>query len=42
MQPKNIRFHEMYLLEHSRQVRAAVQLPLAYLGGVKSLAAAWR
>jgi 2,4-dienoyl-CoA reductase (NADPH2) len=42
MQPKNIRFHEMYLLEHSRQVRAAVQLPLAYLGGVKSLAAAQR
>lgn len=40
-QPK-IDFHELYLLEHSRQVRAAVKMPLAYLGGVKSLAAAER
>ena len=40
--PKNIEFHELYLLEHSRQVRAAVQLPLAYLGGVKSLASVHR
>jgi 2,4-dienoyl-CoA reductase-like NADH-dependent reductase (Old Yellow Enzyme family) len=31
-------FHEMYFLEHSRQVRAAVRMPLAYLGGAKSLA----
>jgi 2,4-dienoyl-CoA reductase (NADPH2) len=33
-----IDFHEMYFLEHSRKVRAAVKLPLAYLGGAKSLA----
>jgi 2,4-dienoyl-CoA reductase-like NADH-dependent reductase (Old Yellow Enzyme family) len=31
-------FHEMYFLEHSRKVRAAVRMPLAYLGGVESLA----
>jgi 2,4-dienoyl-CoA reductase (NADPH2) len=36
MQPK-IEFQPMYLLEHSRKVRAAVTMPLAYLGGVKSL-----
>ncbi|MEQ1438925.1 NADH:flavin oxidoreductase [Fontimonas sp. SYSU GA230001] len=36
-EPK-IAFHEMYFLEHSRKVRAAVKLPLAYLGGAKSLA----
>ncbi|WP_200769617.1 NADH:flavin oxidoreductase [Fontimonas thermophila] len=40
-EPK-ITFRELYLLEHSRQVRAAVTLPLAYLGGVQSLAAAQR
>src|SRR5262249_16184073 len=33
-----IEFHEMYFLEHSRKVRAAVKLPLAYLGGAKSMA----
>lgn len=38
-QPK-VDFRELYLLEHSRQVRAAVTMPLAYLGGVKSVAAA--
>jgi 2,4-dienoyl-CoA reductase (NADPH2) len=38
MQPRKLEFREMYLLEHSRKVRAAVRLPLAYLGGVKSLA----
>src|SRR5690242_18162525 len=32
-----IEFHEMYFAEHSRKVRAAVKLPLAYLGGAKSL-----
>ena len=37
-EPQNIEFHEMYLLEHSRRVRAAVKMPLAYLGGIKSLA----
>jgi 2,4-dienoyl-CoA reductase (NADPH2) len=31
-------FHELYFLEHSRKVRAAVRMPLAYLGGVTSLA----
>jgi len=31
-----IDFRELYLLEYSRQIRAAVSLPLAYLGGVKS------
>jgi 2,4-dienoyl-CoA reductase-like NADH-dependent reductase (Old Yellow Enzyme family) len=34
----DIKFKEMYFLEYSRKIRAAVQLPLAYLGGVKSLA----
>src|SRR5699024_1179711 len=29
-----------YLLKHSRRVRQAVNLPLAYLGGVESLDAA--
>ena len=33
-----IEFHEMYFLEHSRKIRAAVKLPLAYLGGAKSMA----
>jgi len=31
-------FHEMYFLEHSRKLRAAVKMPLAYLGGAKSIA----
>jgi 2,4-dienoyl-CoA reductase-like NADH-dependent reductase (Old Yellow Enzyme family) len=34
----DIRFREMYFLDYSRRIRAAVQLPLAYLGGMKSLA----
>lgn len=33
---KPIVFRELYLLEYARQVRAAVNLPLAYLGGVAS------
>ena len=37
-EPKNVQFRELYQLENSRQVRAATSLPLAYLGGVKSLA----
>jgi len=37
--PKVI-FREMYLLEYSRKIRAAVQIPLGFLGGVKSLASA--
>ena len=36
-EPK-ISFNEMYFMEHSRKVRAAVKMPLAYLGGVKSVA----
>jgi 2,4-dienoyl-CoA reductase-like NADH-dependent reductase (Old Yellow Enzyme family) len=36
-EPK-IDFKEMYFLEHSRKIRAAVDVPLAYLGGIKSLA----
>ncbi len=30
-------FKEMYFLEYSRQIRAAVDVPLGYLGGVKSM-----
>jgi 2,4-dienoyl-CoA reductase-like NADH-dependent reductase (Old Yellow Enzyme family) len=37
-EPKDVQFRELYLLEHSRKVRAAVTMPLAYLGGVESLA----
>jgi 2,4-dienoyl-CoA reductase-like NADH-dependent reductase (Old Yellow Enzyme family) len=37
--PKII-FREMYLLEYSRKIRAAVEIPLGFLGGVKSLASA--
>jgi 2,4-dienoyl-CoA reductase (NADPH2) len=36
-EPK-VPFHELYLREHSLKVRAAVRMPLAYLGGAKSLA----
>jgi 2,4-dienoyl-CoA reductase-like NADH-dependent reductase (Old Yellow Enzyme family) len=34
----DVTFKEMYFLEYSRKIRAAVTLPLAYLGGIKSLA----
>ncbi len=37
-EPKNVQFHELYQLENSRKARAATKMPLAYLGGVKSLA----
>jgi 2,4-dienoyl-CoA reductase-like NADH-dependent reductase (Old Yellow Enzyme family) len=37
-EPKDVEFREMYLLEHSRKVRAATRMPLAYIGGVQSLA----
>jgi 2,4-dienoyl-CoA reductase-like NADH-dependent reductase (Old Yellow Enzyme family) len=36
-EPK-VAFRELYFLEHSRRIRAAVKLPLAYLGGAKSMA----
>jgi 2,4-dienoyl-CoA reductase (NADPH2) len=39
-EPKNVEFREMYSLPHARKVRAAVRMPLAYLGGAKSLAGA--
>lgn len=35
-EPK-IEFREMYFREYSKKIRAAVKLPLAFLGGVKSL-----
>jgi 2,4-dienoyl-CoA reductase-like NADH-dependent reductase (Old Yellow Enzyme family) len=35
-----VRFREMYLQEHARKIRAAVRLPLGFLGGVQSLASA--
>ncbi|RLQ22914.1 NADH:flavin oxidoreductase [Seongchinamella sediminis] len=34
---RKIDFREMYFREYSQKIRAAVDLPLAYLGGVKSL-----
>ncbi len=37
-EPKNVQFRELYQLANSRQARAATRMPLAYLGGVKSLA----
>ncbi|HZV04668.1 MAG TPA: NADH:flavin oxidoreductase [Gemmataceae bacterium] len=37
-EPKNVVFRELYLLEHARKIRGAVKMPLAYLGGVESLA----
>lgn len=40
MSAPKITFHERYLLEHSRKIRAAVKIPLGFLGGVKSLASA--
>ncbi|MCK0508192.1 NADH:flavin oxidoreductase [Aromatoleum anaerobium] len=33
-----VTFREMYFLEYSRRIRAAVTVPLGYLGGAKSLA----
>ena len=37
-EPKQLQFREMYFREHSAKIRSAVKLPLAFLGGVKSLA----
>ncbi len=36
--PKGLTFRERYFAEYSRKIRAQVALPLAYLGGIKSLA----
>lgn len=38
LQEPPIKFHELYLMEASRQVRSAVKSPVAYLGGVASTA----
>ena len=35
--PKDLKFKEMYFREYSKKIRAAVTMPLAYLGGNKSL-----
>lgn len=35
--PKGLQFKEMYFEEYSKKVRSAVKLPLAYLGGIKSI-----
>ncbi len=35
--PRELAFRELYFLEASRVVRRAVRMPLAYIGGVKSL-----
>ena len=37
-EPGNVVFHENYLRDHALRIRAAVKMPLAYLGGVQSLA----
>ena len=37
-EPKDVTFRENYLLDHARAVRAAVTIPLAYLGGMDSRA----
>ncbi|MDT0574578.1 NADH:flavin oxidoreductase [Croceicoccus sp. F390] len=34
--PKNVVFHENYLQEKARRIRAATDMPLAYLGGIQS------
>jgi 2,4-dienoyl-CoA reductase-like NADH-dependent reductase (Old Yellow Enzyme family) len=37
MNAPKVEFREMYFLEYSRQIRAGVSMPMAYLGGVKSM-----
>ena len=37
-EPKDVVFRENYLRDHALRIRAAVKMPLAYLGGVQSLA----
>lgn len=39
-EPKDVVFHENYLRDLALQVRAAVDMPLAYLGGIQSRAGA--
>ncbi len=38
--PRGLAFRDLYFLEDSRVIRQAVRMPLAYVGGVKSLAGA--
>jgi 2,4-dienoyl-CoA reductase-like NADH-dependent reductase (Old Yellow Enzyme family) len=39
-EPQDVVFRENYLRDHAQKIRAAVSMPLAYLGGVQSLAGA--
>ena len=39
-QPKDLVFRELYFLESARHIRQSVSMPLALVGGVKSLASA--
>ncbi len=41
-QPKDLSFRELYFLESARRIRKAVSMPLALVGGVKSLSSAER
>lgn len=41
-QPRDLAFRELYFLDTARVIRQAVTMPLALVGGVKSLAAAER
>ena len=36
-EPANVVFKENYLMEHAKKIRAAVDMPLCYLGGSQSL-----
>jgi 2,4-dienoyl-CoA reductase-like NADH-dependent reductase (Old Yellow Enzyme family) len=36
-EPKHVEFRENYLREHALKIRAAVKMPLAYLGGIQSI-----
>ncbi len=35
-EPSNVQFRELYLLEHAKKIRSAVNMPLCYLGGAQS------
>jgi len=41
-QPKDLVFRELYFMESARQIRKAVSMPLALVGGVKSIESANR
>ncbi|WP_150699974.1 NADH:flavin oxidoreductase [Pandoraea terrae] len=40
--PRDLKFRDLYFLEPARVIRQAVRMPLAYIGGLKSLADAER